>query len=909
MEIKSISSESFNIMTEINKKENNIITENPVKMEISKNIENDSMLYKKRENFQMDQGKSKSEETPQLMDIINSGTNIISDLTGDKDLELMEQMGFAPDKEDLGSVVTVYERIQIELAAYGDGSGVTGLTIDSEKMEKVLNSKAMAEGIEKSEDLSTLSDSGKVYILGNDLDPTIENVYKSQYSNKGNNIYKKSDEEWETVKPLVENVIEKSGMELSNENIDSSKFLFQNNIDITPENIIKNIQLNQVMDTEDYMENVIAPNIINNTVLGREGKDAFVTKDWMSKENRDDFINTLENADEDTVGFIVDKDYTLNKANLDKYSDIKNDSLSKNDRDNEKYNKALNIIITAKNILTQSGLLSIQKLGVNIEYTNISKLNDLAIKENDKYYKSFFDDNEVVKEDVDQLTKTMAVMEEMSSIPISVMGSILNQNLDYNLNNIYNEGRALKESFDSMTMTYEAVGTQVRPDLGDSIKKAFNNIENLVLDTGLETNEDNIRAARVLGYNNMTVSKENISIVASKIGDLQSLQRNLTPKTAVYLIQNKVNIMDKEISELNQEIRGINEKNNITDNEDYARALWKMERSGDISIEEREAYIEMYRQLKEITKEDSRSIGAAIDTGSTMTLQSLLALSKSDKLKGMDIKADDSTGYFEGNYIKNKLNYIIENIGSNNKDIEKEIKKELDETSKYKQVSEEAVYKLMNGNSQVSYENLSLYMAFNTPDSKLKKLLKEENTDIVEKFTDMESGEEEINNYIIDKVKKDEDNISWMLKMKAMNFIHKGTGNKSYTIPANINNEDIFINVTFKKNSVENGRGNIEIDFESEVLGKVSARLKMTETALNGNVYCENQEGAKIINNSMDNFRAGFDNLIVNIRTLETGKITMGVMKEFEGEEGYTEKEIPDSRLYQAAKMFIRSFK
>ncbi len=72
------------------------------------------------------------------------------------------------------------------------------------------------------------------------------------------------------------------------------------------------------------------------------------------------------------------------------------------------------------------------------------------------------------------------------------------------------------------TERYDTLRTQVRPDLGDRIEKAFSNVDAILKDLELETTLYNQRAVEILGRNNMEITRENIQKI--KLIDLP-LQR------------------------------------------------------------------------------------------------------------------------------------------------------------------------------------------------------------------------------------------------------------------------------------------------------------------------------------------------------------------------------------------------
>ena len=71
--------------------------------------------------------------------------------------------------------------------------------------------------------------------------------------------------------------------------------------------------------------------------------------------------------------------------------------------------------------------------------------------------------------------------------------------------------------------------TQPRSELGDSIQKAFRNVDDILQDMDLETTDANRRAVRILGYNRMAVTPENMAKVKDADLMLQRITEKLTP--------------------------------------------------------------------------------------------------------------------------------------------------------------------------------------------------------------------------------------------------------------------------------------------------------------------------------------------------------------------------------------------
>ena len=102
---------------------------------------------------------------------------------------------------------------------------------------------------------------------------------------------------------------------------------------------------------------------------------------------------------------------------------------------------------------------------------------------------------------------------DIKELPAAFIGKMLSVIPDADLLTIKNEGNKVKASFEAANIEYEKMFTEVRKDLGDSIKKAFRNVDDILSETGLEINESNRRAVRILGYNSMEITKESVNDV------------------------------------------------------------------------------------------------------------------------------------------------------------------------------------------------------------------------------------------------------------------------------------------------------------------------------------------------------------------------------------------------------------
>jgi len=156
--------------------------------------------------------------------------------------------------------------------------------------------------------------------------------------------------------------------------------------------------------------------------------------------------------------------------------------------------------------------------------------------------------------------------------------------------------------------SYESLMTEPRKDLGDSIQKAFTNVDDILDDLNLEKSETNQRAVRILGYNSLEITEESIMKMKAADECVQRTFANLTTATVRELIRQGSNPLDMNLTELNKKAEEIRNQNAEADTERFSEYLWKLEQNHSISKEERESFIGIYRLIHQIEKTDGAAI-------------------------------------------------------------------------------------------------------------------------------------------------------------------------------------------------------------------------------------------------------------------------------------------------------------
>jgi len=242
------------------------------------------------------------------------------------------------------------------------------------------------------------------------------------------------------------------------------------------------------------------------------------------------------------------------------------------------------------------------------------------------------------------MADTLEKVDEIRSLPIAVIGSLSAED-HLTLSSVYEKGVALKATYDAANSSYEALRTEIRSDLGDSIKKAFANVDDILEDMNLDTTESNRRAVRILGYNSTEITHENISAVKEVDSKVTGVIDRLNPASVLRLIREGRNPLNMNVDELRNTLDEYNREDGRA--EKYSEYLWKLEKNGQISEDEKESFIGIYRLFRQVEKSDGAVIGSLVNSGAEINVKNLLSAVRSRKARGEDYRVDDSFGGLE----------------------------------------------------------------------------------------------------------------------------------------------------------------------------------------------------------------------------------------------------------------------
>jgi len=149
----------------------------------------------------------------------------------------------------------------------------------------------------------------------------------------------------------------------------------------------------------------------------------------------------------------------------------------------------------------------LEKKGFSIETQRLEKVVDALRELEDSYYKELLKeaDIEATELSLQTLKETTQSIESLKYIPSSVLGSTLSLRNVQTIPGLIAEGSKLQAEYSKAGTAYETLMTVPNREYGDSIKKAFANMDSLLSEMNIESTEQNQRAVRILGYNQMEI--------------------------------------------------------------------------------------------------------------------------------------------------------------------------------------------------------------------------------------------------------------------------------------------------------------------------------------------------------------------------------------------------------------------
>lgn len=538
--------------------------------------------------------------------------------------------GFDPGELDQDTAVTIVDKIKAELAR--SGQQIAGYTddLDMDTLAAAVGSDTLARSIEDQfrsadipltqENISALKKAwdmaasltapgeGAVgYLVDNELEPEIWNLYVAE--NSGAQMQKNSvpRELWEQ----MDKVIAETGLPVNDENRQKAEWLVSAGLPLTAETLQQLTELDSI--SYPVEENVFAKAAASAIAEGRSPVYANLGRQE----------NIYEKAARMVQDWLSDEKWNTAAENLTARKQL------------EEIRLRMTAEVNVK--LLQSDF--------SIDTAPMEQLIEAIRKAEAEIAGKYFPGDEQAVAKYESYTQAVRVTSELPGLPADLLGTYgLEQRADReSIADFHKEGIAMQNAYAEAGEKYETLMTSPRADLGDHIRKAFSNVDDILTDMSLERTPENERAVRILGYNRMEITPENIEKIVNADRQVSGVIEKLTPKNVLQMIRDGVNPLEKTFDEL-ENYFSENPQGYEEQAESYSRFLYQLEQKKEITENERKAYIGIYRMVHQIEREDGAAVGAVVNTGAELQFSSLLAAARSRRTAPMDWEVSDATG-------------------------------------------------------------------------------------------------------------------------------------------------------------------------------------------------------------------------------------------------------------------------
>ena len=639
---------------------------------------------------------------------------VLAETTSPEDYEKMQEDGFSLDDTTSNKIVTVTDKIKAQLAKAGVDISKFGDDLDLEQLAQITGSpelavqianslreadlpladdnfKQIAETVNMADSLSALDDGAVKYLIDNRLEPTVRNIYFAEHSASAGYI-SAEQQDISSFLPQVKNVIASAGLEVNDDTIATSKWMLENDIPLTKENLTYAQALRQTGLTTGAED--IAALAAEAVSEGKSAQDAVILSGYTWMEQAKDAVDTVENATDEDLAYIAEKGLPLTLDSLREAAANRTSGTAASESQtvgtvaspeaqsedavqsnaNESYTPKGQQLLTARRQLEEIRLAMtveanyrLLKQGVSIDTEPLVKLVEQLKDQENAYYKNLLisEGVDVNDEQVELFREVDKKVSDMRYVPAYVLG--MKDAEVSTINGVHKAGMELKSSFEKASQQYETLMTAPRTDLGDSIQKAFRNVDDILNDLDMELTDENRRAVRILGYNSIEITQDSVFQMKAADEEVQRVFKNMTPAVVTQMIKRGINPLEMDFTSLNQEAENIkSEESGREDNRRFSEYLWKMEQNHEISEEERSSYIGIYRLIRQVENTDGAAIGALIQQGSPLTMKNLLTAVRSEKRSNkMDYSVDSDfngvSGTSNGSSITDQIEAAYQN--------------------------------------------------------------------------------------------------------------------------------------------------------------------------------------------------------------------------------------------------------
>lgn len=686
------------------------------------------------------------------------------------------------------------------------------------------NIESVKEAVNMASELKAPTDNMRLFLASEGMEPTIANVFTAEFSSGraktgGNARYVADDtgyvgkagnvspaDDTTELERQIDDIIKQAGYEAAPSVRQDAVNMINAGVPLTTET------LHTYEDTKDIGLRPLKTEVMDAIASGKRAKDAYLIADYMN-------IKAERVTKEAALSMSVD----TNLKNLD------------------------------KDITIDTGYLERDVESLKAKEKEVFDLLEMTMSVKSDLLKA---PAEVISDDTLLEVFTHAIRLEIKN------AEVLSDSIS--LGDMHEKAADLTRRYEKMDQTYEAVGTEIRADLGDSIKKAFENTDfgKILKDLGVEQNAESERAVRIASYSNMELTKDNIERISEADGRLNKVLDMLIPSRVLNLIRSNTNPLEIPLETLEKKLTEYEDKDNRPA-EEFAKYLVSERDKGNMTEDEATSYIGIYRFVNAINSGDHKAVGTLVASGAELSFSNLLSAVRTGNKGHIDRYIDESFSGLDSALSKgnSRIDQMIRAAFSQGNDASGQEAYE-EETQRFAEAAkaEAEIYRALaeadiprSADNITAYEHLMqecgnrfIKNLYDNTSEKARERLKKAGEKTLNAFKEgdpdkiKESYDEMVKAELIGAFEGETIDIrALQSREKILSVKSALAGTDEYNIPVEFKGEIININLKIRHGENQNS---VDIYFETEQFGSVHAGLRVAD-GIRGAINCERTAG------------------------------------------------------------------
>lgn len=231
---------------------------------------------------------------------------VTASTTTSDDYKAAKDDGYDVIVTETDKIKAVLAKAGVDISIYGDDlskeqlTDITGSQTEAAMLVNQMkaydipatddNIKAGTDAIDRAKSLTNISNETKAYLVRNNMNPTVSNVYKATYSSSQVQDYRQktkmteiSDELFEELKPQLKQILEEAHIDSSDENLNQCRWLIDEDIAVTPDNVLLANQVDCINAAkENVSSDFYARAVTEALAMGKKATDATMSQDGLT---------------------------------------------------------------------------------------------------------------------------------------------------------------------------------------------------------------------------------------------------------------------------------------------------------------------------------------------------------------------------------------------------------------------------------------------------------------------------------------------------------------------------------------------------------------------------------------------------------------------------------------------------